>query len=276
MLSFRLSNHFDCCSFVSKKTEMSNYKKFKQLHAQEEALLIGNVWSVNTAQSFEKKGFQAVATSSSAIAQSLGYEDGEQLSFGELLYIVGRIVKNISIPLSVDLESGYGENPIAVAQNIKYLHELGIAGINLEDSDINDPGTLVSIDQFSEKISMIKAELSKENIDIFMNIRTDAFLLNKENALEETLNRITAYVNAGADGIFIPGIHNEEEIRIVVGASPVPVNVMCLPGLPSFEKLNALGVKRLSMGGFLYRYMDNQFAMAIDCIKEAGSFNPLF
>ncbi|SHE74449.1 isocitrate lyase/PEP mutase family protein [Pedobacter caeni] len=255
---------------------MNNYNKFKQLHHQEQALLLGNVWNVNTAQLFEEKGYQAVATSSSAIAQSLGYDDGEQLSFGEMLYIVGRIIKSISIPLTVDLESGYGENSIAIVENIKYLHELGVAGINLEDSDISNPGKLISAEQFSEKVALIKAGLSKENIDIFMNIRTDAFLLNKENALEETLGRIKTYVNSGADGIFVPGIQQEEDIRTVVTASPVPVNVMCLPELSSFEKLSALGVKRLSMGGFMYRYLDNQFAIAIDRIKEEGSFSPLF
>jgi len=255
---------------------MNNYEKFKQLHHQEKALLLGNAWDANTAQLFEKKGFQAIGTSSSAIAQSLGYEDGENMSFGELLYMVGRIAKRISIPLSVDLETGYGDNPLAIVQNIKYLYELGVAGINLEDSNPKDQGKLIPVDQFSEKIAFIKRQLREENVNIFLNIRTDAFLLNQEDALQETLNRIKAYQDSGADGIFIPGIQKEEDIRTAVAASAVPINVMCLPQLPTFETLNTLGVKRLSMGGFMFRYLNNQFSTVLDQVSSESSFQPLF
>lgn len=113
---------------------MTKIQDFKNLHQNEQPLLIGNVWNVQSAKVYEELGFKALATSSSAVANSLGYEDGEQMSFEEYFYLIERIAKSTSILLSVDLESGYGKDAIDIVENISKLSEIGIVGINLEDS----------------------------------------------------------------------------------------------------------------------------------------------
>jgi len=120
--------------------------------------------------------FEAIATSSSAVANSLGYEDGEIISFPELLFIVRKIINSVSIPVSVDMESGYSKIPAEIVEHIKQLHQLGVVGINIEDSIPSDKTEMTSIADFSKKLAFIKNELQKSNIEIFINVRTDPFI----------------------------------------------------------------------------------------------------
>lgn len=249
---------------------------FKNLHQQVSPLLICNVWDVTSAKIAEQLNFKAIGTSSAAIAAMLGYRDGEEMDFSELEYIVKRIKNNTSIPLSVDLESGYGDNPSEIMSNIKRLISLGVVGINLEDSIIGKKRTLLPAGQFSKIISEIKNQCTKENINIFLNVRTDSFLLNQASPLSETKKRSKCYENAGADGIFIPGITQENDIKNVVQDTHLPINVMCMPDLPDFEVLTSLGVKRISMGNFLFDYMYNGVEMTINTILKQKSFTPIF
>jgi len=255
---------------------MTTYKKFCDLHHQQTPLILGNVWDVNGAKTFEAQGFDAVGTSSAAIAHMLGYHDGEEMSFSELEYIVKRIIANISIPLSVDIEGGYGRKASEIADNIKQLSDLGVVGINIEDSLVNKDRKLRPIDDFSGSISEIKSYNEKYNINIFVNVRTDPFLLGIANPLEESLKRISAFEQAGADGIFIPGVTNQDEIKAVISASNLPVNVMCMPELPSFQILSDLGVKRISMGNFIHNSLMNDLEIKISKVKAEQSFDCLF
>lgn len=151
---------------------------FKDMHNQENPLLIANVWDVPSAKTAEKLNSQAIGTSSGAIASLLGYNDGEELTFSELEYIVKRIVSNTTIPLSVDLEAGYSRNPKEIANNIKRLANLGVVGINLEDTIIEGGNRkLVKHDDFSKILKEVLAILKQENISIFINIRTDVFFI---------------------------------------------------------------------------------------------------
>ncbi len=255
---------------------MTNYHTFKQLHQLPAPLLLGNVWNAGGARIFETKGFAAVGTSSAAVANSLGYEDGENLAFSELLFVVERIAKCISIPLSVDMEAGFSATAAGVAANISRLAEAGVAGINLEDSIILGQRKLLPTEQFAAKLSDIKEELRKAGVSMFINLRTDGFLLSLPNALQETLERIQAYEQAGADGIFVPCIEAASDIAAVVAATRLPVNVMCMPQLPSFDKLTALGVKRISMGNSLHKALDRTMEHMVDNILRQQSFNSLF
>ncbi len=165
---------------------------FKNLHQQISPLVICNVWDVTSAKIAEQLNFKAIGTSSATIAAILGYRDGEEMDFSELEYIVKRIKNNTSIPLSLDLESGYGDNPSEIMSNIKRLISLGVVGINLEDSIIGKKRTLLPAGQFSKIISEIKNQCTKENIDIFLNVRTDSFLLNQASPLSETKKEVNA------------------------------------------------------------------------------------
>lgn len=249
---------------------------FKSLHQKEQPLLIGNVWDAPSAKVFEKLNFNAIATSSAAIANMLGYEDGEQLSFLELEYIVKRIISATSLPLSVDIESGYSRDSAIVVENIARLYHIGVVGINIEDSFIKDNRQLVNANEFQKIIFEIHQHFSKLKMDIFINVRTDTFLLHVPNALEETLKRIAIYEKAGADGIFVPGIEKASDILAVVAATSLPINVMCMPNLPDFKALKNLGVKRISMGNFLHHSVCRQLEQNIFTVTQQQSFNSIF
>jgi len=199
--------------------------EFKNLHKQDKPLLIGNVWDVPSVKIAEKLNFQAVGTSSSAIASLLGYNDGEEMEFSELEYFVKRIALNTHLPLSVDLESGYSRKPKEILNHIKRLAELGVVAINIEDSVVNEKRVLLDADDFARTLTEVKEHLKEENIDLFLNVRTDTFILLRENVIAETKKRIQLYENAGADGIFTPCIEKENDIRTIVDSTTLPLNV---------------------------------------------------
>lgn len=250
--------------------------EFKDLHNQEKPLLIGNVWDVPSAKIAEKLNFQAIGTSSSAIASILGYNDGEEMEFSELEYFVKRISLKSKLPLSVDLESGYSREPKEIFNHIKRLAKLGVVGINIEDSVVNEKRELLDANSFAKTFKEIKELLSKEDINIFLNVRTDTFILLQENRIEETKKRIELYEIAGANGIFVPCIEKMSDIQKIVNYTSLPINVMCMPELPDFETLKDLGVKRISMGNFIFDKMYNLFEKTTQKVITENSFNSIF
>ena len=255
---------------------MDKYNSFKSLQNQDSALLLGNVWNAQSAILFQKLGFKAIGTSSAAIATSLGYEDGEKMPFEDLLRIVKNIQSKINIPLTVDIESGYSRNTSEIIKNIISLQKLGVVGINIEDSITTSERNIVDAQEFAVTIQTIKSYLSDNNIDIFLNVRTDFYIMGLANPLEETIKRVKIYEESGADGIFVPGIIAENEIQKVVEATSLPINVMCMPNLPDFNTLQNLGVKRISMGPFLYNEMVGKLEKSILEITKNKSFNSIF
>ncbi|AXG72051.1 carboxyvinyl-carboxyphosphonate phosphorylmutase [Kordia sp. SMS9] len=249
---------------------------FKDLHHQEQPVLIGNVWDVPSTKIAEKLNFQAIGTSSAAIAKLLGYNDGEEMKFSEMEYMVQQISLHTKIPLSVDLEAGYSRNASEIVHHIKRLAALGVVGINIEDSIVNDKRVLLDAEQFANTISEIKKQLQEEQIAIFVNVRTDTFILQTANMLTETKRRIQLYEHAGADGIFVPCIENAQDIKEIVTCTRLPLNVMCMPKLPNFDNLAALGVKRISMGNFLFDNMYQQLENTTETILKQHSFTSIF
>lgn len=255
----------------------NHFQKLKQLHHQSEPLLIGNVWNVQSAKKLENLNFKALGTSSYAIAETLGYADGEEMSFEEYLFITKRIAASVSVPLSVDLEAGYGNTVSEIVANIKELHKIGISGINIEDSVVeNGIRTIVDATSFSEKIKAVTDALSKENIEIFINLRSDVFLLNMPDSLTEAKRRITLYETTGVHGLFFPCITKTEDIIEITKATTLPVNVMCMPDLPDFKTLQNAGVKRISMGNFLnskiYQYLESE----VETVLKNQNFSSVF
>mgnify|MGYP000158448267 CR=1 FL=1 len=249
---------------------------FKQLHQQNEPLLICNVWDAASAKIAKKLNFDAIGTSSAAIADMLGYEDGEQIHFSELLFIVKRIIATTTLPLTVDIEAGYSRNPAEIAEHIIALADLGVAGINIEDSMITKQRELMNAKQFAETLSTVTQQLNAANKNIFINVRTDSFLLGHPSALEETIKRIALYEDAGADGVFVPCITKEADINAVVCQTTLPVNVMCMPDLPDFTELKKLNVKRISMGNFIFDNLSNHLENTLCSVLDSQSFQPVF
>ena len=254
----------------------SNFQKFKQLHQQNDLLVLPNAWNAKSASIFEEKQFPAVATSSAAVAESLGYRDGEGMPFMDYLFIINRIVSAIRVPLTVDIEMGYGKTNAEVYTNILKLVELGVAGINIEDSIINQSKrTLKDTKTFGSTIEYIKNRLEAEQLKLFINIRCDTYLLNIEKKREETIKRLKVYETTGADGIFLPCISNENDIAEAVNNTKLPVSVMCIPGLPGFAALNKLGVKRVSMGPFMFNKIYDNIGRLSETIDTSKNFSSI-
>lgn len=249
---------------------------FRNLHQQDKPLLLCNVWDVASVKAAEQSGFAAVGTSSAAIASLLGYPDGEAMPFAQLQYIIQRMLANTQLPLSVDLEAGYSRNPQVIANHILQLAEEGIQGINLEDSIVEGQRTLLPAEVFAEIIETVKDQLNKQGVELFLNIRTDTFLLGHPDPVAETKRRIQCYENAGADGIFVPCMVQATAIKAIVASTTLPINVMGMPDLPDFAVLQELGVKRISMGNFpfvaMYRFLEE----ALAAVKIQQSFKPIF
>lgn len=221
-----------------------SFNQFKSLHQQSEPLLLANVWDAYTAKLAEKTGFQAIGTSSHAIAFALGYEDGEEISFDELYFMVKRIIASVDIPVSVDFEAGYSDDPIEVTSMVMKLQKIGVVGINLEDGIVNDGKRELA----DENILIEKIKAIKNECKIFINARTDTYTTKHPEALDESIRRAKLYTKAGADGIFVPLIETEKDLKEFLTEVKIPLNVFTTPKLPSYEKLAQLGVKRISHG----------------------------
>jgi 2-methylisocitrate lyase-like PEP mutase family enzyme len=256
---------------------MKNIDKFKELYNKNTPFILANVHNDHSAIIFEKLGYKAIGTSSMAIANSLGLEDGEQMTFKQLFLIVSQIIKNTTLPLTVDIEAGYSRDINKICKNIHKLIDIGVVGINIEDSVVeNNQRKILDAEDFANIIKKIKTYLDDNSLDLFVNIRTDYYIMGLENPLQNTLERINIYNTTGADGIFIPAISNTEDIKKVVDKSNLPINVMFIPDLPSFELLESLGVKRISMGPFAYNKMMNDFEKNAKNIMENKLLDTLF
>ena len=260
-----------------KKVMQSKFETFRELHQGSGLFVLPNVWNVKSALFFQEKGIPAIATSSAAVAGSLGYEDGEGMPFSAYLFVISRILSSVQIPLSVDMEMGYGKSEEEIYSNILRLIELGVVGINIEDSVGGSSGrVLKDAKVFAKMIGNIKNRLVLANLNLFINVRCDTFILDVKNKQQETRRRLMVYEAAGVDGIFLPCICAEEDIAEAVTHTRLPLNVMCIPGLPDFDTLNELGVKRVSMGPFLFnRIYDNMDQLFQEVIAGKSSLETL-
>ena len=254
----------------------SNFEKFNELHQSSNLFVLPNAWNAKSALLFQENKFPAIATSSAAVANSLGYADGEEMPLPDYLFIISRILSSVQIPVSVDIETGYGKTDEEIYANILKLIELGVVGVNIEDSIINASGRILKNEKlFAATVEYIKNKLVSDNLHLFINIRCDTYILNVENKNQETNKRLKIYESTGADGIFLPCIANEEDIAEAVSVTKLPLNVMCIPGLPDFETLNKLGVKRASMGPFLFNQVYKNVTEFSQAITIAKSFSPI-
>ncbi|MFD2162804.1 isocitrate lyase/phosphoenolpyruvate mutase family protein [Paradesertivirga mongoliensis] len=219
---------------------MNHFEIFHQLHHQKKPFILANAWNVKSAQLIEEAGFEAVGTSSGAIASSLGYEDGEKLPFNELLYIVRRIKACTSVPLSVDIERGYSDNLSVLSDNIQKLIDIGVSGLNIEDTQGEDI--------FLRKLECIKNYLIKTNQALFINARTDGFLQKLPSPLETTLKRAKLYQNTGADGLFVTAVPDAATIKEITSSVSMPVNIVGTSKF-SIETLTSIGVSPDQYGG---------------------------
>jgi len=247
---------------------MDHYQLFYNLHHQELPLVVGNAWNAKSAQMIEKAGFDAIATSSGVIADSLGYKDGEQIPFEEMLYMVRRIKSVINIPLSVDMERGYTNDLQELTGNIQKIIDIGAVGINLEDNQGEEI--------YLEKLYAITDYLKSTNKQLFINARTDVFLQKLPNPVETVIARAKLYKAAGANGLFVTGVQDTGIIKQIVAAVDLPVNVVGVSAIADVQLLAHCGVKRVSMAGILYTASYRKINELITAIKAENSLARLY
>ncbi|WP_257141267.1 isocitrate lyase/PEP mutase family protein [Priestia megaterium] len=241
---------------LNHENQLLKFQNFQQLHKESYAFVLPNAWDVISAKIFEKNGFPAVATTSAGIAMSLGYTDGEKIPFEQMLGAVKRIINSVNIPVSVDLESGYGRSINEVVDNARQIILAGGIGINLEDGtgDLDSPILDVSLQV--ERISEIRLLSKSLKVPLFINARTDLYWLNigdLDLRLQEAISRGKAYQKAGADCIFIPGLYDIESIKKVRQELSCPINLLSGPNLPSINTLAQVGIERISTGSAPFR-----------------------
>lgn len=252
-------------------------EKFRKLHQQDEPLFIANVWDAISAKGAEEAGFRAIGTSSHAIANVLGYEDGENMSFYEMLYMIERIAKSTDLLVSADIESGFTDDLSQLAENVEKLIDAGVVGINLEDGDVSTGERKLQNEKIlADKIKTIKTHLKSKGKDIFINARTDTYVTKHTQALDETLVRIKVYEEAGADGIFVPLITTEEDIRKVVEATTLPLNTFVTIKSLDFATQKELGVKRISSGNAVHAKVTDFTKYFYKHLNDSKSFYFLF
>lgn len=225
---------------------------FRDLHDGDLPLLLPNAWDVASALAFVDAGFPAVGTTSFGIAASGGHADGGRSTKDDTAALA-RLLSRLPCPVSADIEDGYDDDPAAVA---RYVAGLGVAGINIEDSV---GGRLITPEAHAAKVAAIK----DRNPDVYVNARVDTYWLRQDATVAATLARAKSYVDAGADGIFVPGATDPAELRALTANIPVPVNVLVVPSL-SLRELATLGVRRVSTGSLPYR-------AAIDAAVEVAT-----
>lgn len=221
-----------------------------RLHQPGAALLLPNAWDAASARLFEEAGFPAIGTTSAGIAFALGYRDGEQIGRDEMVQVIARIASAVQVPVTADIEAGYGAAPAEVAQTIQRVIAAGAVGVNLEDSTSDPAGSLYPVAAQTARIAAARAEAQRAELPLVINARIDTYLANGEPQarFDETVQRARAYLQAGADSIFVPFISDPSLIQRLVRAIPGPLNILAQPGASSAPELFKLGVARVSIG----------------------------
>jgi 2-methylisocitrate lyase-like PEP mutase family enzyme len=217
---------------------------FRSLHDPAHPLALANVWDAGSAAVVAAAGAPAVATTSAGTAWARGLPDGDHLDREDVLDLVHRIVAVVDVPVTVDVEAGYGDTPADVETTVDGILAAGAVGINVEDGD-RDPALLV------ERIRAARRAADRVGVPLFVNARTDVFLFGlgpADRRTEETLDRARWYVEAGADGIFVPGTVDPAVVTRLAAGIPAPLNVMAGPGAPTVKEFAAMGVARVSTG----------------------------
>jgi 2-methylisocitrate lyase-like PEP mutase family enzyme len=234
--------------------QVSKAELFAQLHIKGKPVVLYNAWDAGSAKVIQEAGAKAIATSSWAVAAAQGYEDGECIPLETVKNVVSRIIATTELPVSLDFEGGYSEDNEVLKANISDIINLGIVGINFEDRVVKGEG-LYDIHRQAQRISAIRKTAQEMQMPLFINARTDVFFGPKgdlEQLALETIERGKRYAEAGASGLFVPGLTDAKIIGRIVEAVSLPINVMILDELPSIDQLSKIGVARISHGDAPY------------------------
>ena len=230
--------------------QLAKAEAFRSLH-REGIFVLPNAWDAGSAAMIAAAGARAVATTSAGVSWSLGKSDGEHLSRAEMIDAIARVAATVDLPVSGDIEGGYGDDPEAVATTVRAVIEAGAVGVNLEDSRSAD-GTLHSPEAQAARIRAGRDAAAEAGLPgLVINARTDVFLFGigePAGRLDDVLGRAAAYAAAGADSLFVPGLVDLDTLSELTSKVSLPVNVMAGPGAPDVDAFRAAGVRRVSVG----------------------------
>lgn len=248
------------------------------LHHADKMLILPNITTPIGARILAERGFGAVATPSAGIAQQLGVKDGENVPFDVLLYILKQIVDATDLPVTADIERGYADDLDGLAQNVAALLDIGVVGINIEDS--LDVG-LRDVDEQVKRIKTVRSVCETRGVHMVINARVDVFITNLGDGkkLSETekigisIERAAAYRAAGADVIYPIGAKHESTVASLVDGIDLPINVIALPDALPLKTLETMGVARVSLGPFLFKATMGTMIEVIDQMKDYGDYS---
>jgi 2-methylisocitrate lyase-like PEP mutase family enzyme len=232
--------------------QIQRAQSFHRLHKKGEPVVLYNAWDAGSAAAVAESGAKAIASGSHGVANANGYEDGEKIPLELALANARRIVATTELPVTMDIETGYGATPDEVYTTTQQVIDAGIVGVNIEDQDFVT-SDLRPFDEQSERIKAIRRAADEASVPLFINARSDIFKnadpsTHDEALLEKALQRASAFKDAGADGFFVPGITDMHLIKKLCEQSPLPVNIIWLSGMPSGQRLADAGVSRISYG----------------------------
>lgn len=245
---------------------------FASLHKQGAPLLLANAWDVASAVAIASAGAKAIATTSAGVAWSLGFPDGADLGAGHASAVIERITEAVSVPVSADIEAGYGESPEDVAATVAAVVSAGAVGVNLEDR--RDGSSLFEPVEQAERLAAARAAAG--GVPIWINARTDVFLSGAYSTVSAgvavALDRAVKYAEAGADSLFVPGLVDLAAIA-ELAAGPLPIAVMVWPGAPAVAELAAAGAVRISLGSAIAQAAYGLAARSAAELFETGTYD---
>lgn len=275
-----------------KRTQTELARHFLELHSGPEILLLPNAWDVASARIFEEAGFPAIGTTSAGVAFSLGYPDGQKIFRDEMLGVVRRIAGAVEIPVTADVEAGFGTTPDDVADTARAVIAAGAVGMNLEDGAEERPEFLADVNRQKEIIHAVLEAGASARVPFLLNARTDILLYGigpADTRTARAIERLNAYREAGAPSLFAPGVKDRETIAQLARGVNGPLNILATVGTPPVSELQQLGVARVSLGsgpmrstlGFLDRMArrlreDGVFTAMTDGAPPYAEVNRLF
>ena len=263
---------------MDRQVQLGRARAFRQMHDRAAILLLPNAWDAGSARLFARRRFAAIATTSAGVAWSLGYADGEQAPLAEVLAAIARITRVVELPVTADIETGYGEAPADVAATVRAVIATGAVGINLEDGRPGH-GPLRPLEEAAARIRAAREAADAAGVPIVINARVDNWMQHDAAApaerLADAVQRAQAYLAAGADGIYPIGLDDRATLAALARAVDAPINVAAGPGMPDLAELARLGVARVSTATRFATLAMAAVDHAAAAMLESGRFDSL-
>jgi 2-methylisocitrate lyase-like PEP mutase family enzyme len=245
------------------------------LHTSGGILVLPNVWNPIGARVLEKIGYPVVATASAAVSASLGYQDGEKIKRSTLIDLIGRIARSVQVPVTADIEAGYGDSLTELEETAHQVIESGIVGVNIEDS-LEEGSDLRPVGEQCERIARLRQAADRLGVPLVINARVDSFVSDafpdRKKALQEAVTRARAYAAAGADCIYPMGPNDEATVRALRQQIETPINILASPAAAPLPVLREIGVNRLSFGPFIFRSLLRKFLDIAETLQDSGDY----